>query len=522
KETARTLMRQMINSMSTKMEIGSPMASMYLLGNPDHYCSHKYVNFAWRSYVTFVKKYWYQTDEENEEEGITEDLLTVRNQDGSYVACSVVDDYRFRPRAYEHVNLYEWVQCSDKKARTPKERREFEDDLLLNNFEHHVTQPRKDYENEAMDIDSEPDNSDTDSDFDDFIVDDLGLDEKTSDIEEYDASDDESDWKSEDEDEIILNKVIPNFMGGAVPRADKGDREYYCMTIMTLFKPWRAPADLKDTQSTWDQIFHEHTFTDRQQQLIRNFNIRYECNDARDDHYSILRKKMAEGRKYTSNPILGECDRFLNDVVGEIGDEDMASDDEDISIGKKTDALRKSRDAIRDVLQAAKWLNVPRDGLIEIDTTRYIAPYKARRTWAEVLKSERKLHTANKLSNMPPSDKEKNRTHTANKVEVIPYDYLNPKSRLTKEANATLINDICRRPGLELNQEQERAFRIVAEHASAVQPTPLKMYLGGMGGSGKSAVFRAIMDFFIARKEEYRFMVVAPTGATAALLKGST
>jgi ABC-type dipeptide/oligopeptide/nickel transport system ATPase component len=29
------------------------------------------------------------------------------------------------------------------------------------------------------------------------------------------------------------------------------------------------------------------------------------------------------------------------------------------------------------------------------------------------------------------------------------------------------------------------------------------MYLGGMGGSGKSAVFNAIMDFFVARKEEY-------------------
>lgn len=32
-DTPRTLMRQMINSMSTKMEIGSPMASMYLLGS---------------------------------------------------------------------------------------------------------------------------------------------------------------------------------------------------------------------------------------------------------------------------------------------------------------------------------------------------------------------------------------------------------------------------------------------------------------------------------------------------------
>ncbi|KAJ7908617.1 hypothetical protein B0H13DRAFT_1617385, partial [Mycena leptocephala] len=46
--------------------------------------------------------------------------------------------------------------------------------------------------------------------------------------------------------------------------------EYYCMMIMTLFKPWRTPADLKDNESTWDQIFHEYTFTDRQTDLIHN------------------------------------------------------------------------------------------------------------------------------------------------------------------------------------------------------------------------------------------------------------
>lgn len=40
KDNARHMMRKMVNSMSAKMEIGSPMASMYLLGNPDHYASH--------------------------------------------------------------------------------------------------------------------------------------------------------------------------------------------------------------------------------------------------------------------------------------------------------------------------------------------------------------------------------------------------------------------------------------------------------------------------------------------------
>jgi len=35
--TARRLMTKMVNTLTAKMEIGSPMASLYLLGNPDHY-----------------------------------------------------------------------------------------------------------------------------------------------------------------------------------------------------------------------------------------------------------------------------------------------------------------------------------------------------------------------------------------------------------------------------------------------------------------------------------------------------
>ncbi|KAJ7865764.1 hypothetical protein B0H14DRAFT_2157799, partial [Mycena olivaceomarginata] len=59
----------------------------------------------------------------------------------------------------------------------------------------------------------------------------------------------------------------------------------------------------------------------------------------------------------------------------------------------------------------------------------------------------------------------------------------------------------------QLNAEQTRAFRIVTDHPSGPQHLPLRMYLGGMGGTGKSQVFKAIMSFFEQR---------------AALLNGST
>src|SRR6266545_3494245 len=48
------------------------------------------------------------------------------------------------------------------------------------------------------------------------------------------------------------------------------------------------------------------------------------------------------------------------------------------------------------------------------------------------------------------------------------------------------------------------------------------MYLGGMGGTGKTQAIKALTHFFTKRKEVHRFIVVAPTGTAAALLGGST
>jgi hypothetical protein len=50
-EKTRSLLTKIVNSLTTKMQIGSPMASAYLLGQPDHYTSHKFKPFFWKNYV---------------------------------------------------------------------------------------------------------------------------------------------------------------------------------------------------------------------------------------------------------------------------------------------------------------------------------------------------------------------------------------------------------------------------------------------------------------------------------------
>ncbi|KAI0827367.1 hypothetical protein BC628DRAFT_1318310, partial [Trametes gibbosa] len=73
-----------------------------------------------------------------------------------------------------------------------------------------------------------------------------------------------------------------------------------------------------------------------------------------------------------------------------------------------------------------------------------------------------------------------------------------------------------------LNKEQIRAFVIAARHLHHHEKDPLRMYMGGMGGTGKSRVLLALVGFLTSRGEAHRFLVLGPTGSSAANIGGST
>ncbi|KAL6307521.1 P-loop containing nucleoside triphosphate hydrolase protein, partial [Sparassis latifolia] len=92
--------------------------------------------------------------------------------------------------------------------------------------------------------------------------------------------------------------------------------------------------------------------------------------------------------------------------------------------------------------------------------------------------------------------------------------YLDKNFEAKNKADQTLIDDTVK--NFSLNTDQERALRIIANHATDPSGEQLKMYLGGMAGTGKSQVIKALIHFFDERKEGYQFMCVAPTGSAAA------
>ena len=170
------------------------------------------------------------------------------------------------------------------------------------------------------------------------------------------------------------------------------------------------------------------------------------------------------------------------------------------------------------------WLDTCQDGLPDVGSLEPIVPSinQSKNQWKMAILDQKKKELNDRNKHLPNTTIYKKHLYNfkPNKVKVVNGEYLYRTFKHTDHKNERIINTNIK--SFNLNKEQERAFRIVANHATMKSPEPLRMYLGGMGGTGKSQVIKALIQFFKSRNECHRFIVVAPTGAAAALLNGST
>ncbi|PBK69309.1 hypothetical protein ARMSODRAFT_844757, partial [Armillaria solidipes] len=85
-----------------------------------------------------------------------------------------------------------------------------------------------------------------------------------------------------------------------------------------------------------------------------------------------------------------------------------------------------------------------------------------------------------------------------------------------------------------LNHEQDIAFRIVtntylcrkvassSEIGNGPEPYPMRMFLTGPGGTGKTHVIRALMSVMERCGDKHALRFLAPTGSAAAINDGMT
>jgi len=153
-----------------------------------------------------------------------------------------------------------------------------------------------------------------------------------------------------------LNTNVPNFVGGSLPRADQGDREYYCMTMLAIFKPWRSGADLKAGEENWDSAFTRHEFNTREETLLRNFGLKYECLDARDDFHSELKRKTK--RAHDGDSYVPYDDANSSDGSdGEYANEPHASDTDKFHIlGNVTLRIQTKMAEVTRIMTGCGWL----------------------------------------------------------------------------------------------------------------------------------------------------------------------
>ena len=322
---------------------------------------------------------------------------------------------------------------------------------------------------------------------------------------------------------------VPLFIGPTLPRRDQGDREYYCTTMLTLFKPWRSGLDLKNDDGTWSDAFDNYLFSPYHQKIMGNMNIRYECLDARDDFHAQMKKGLLAAPSWAT----GE-DNMWQDM-----DQTMIDDSfdrhygtnlsEDASVGVTLGRLQTSHNnlmsSIRTTLMDSGWTNHQPSLLPQQRTTpanqELIMPCLPSHwnaavisKFAEILAARAyNLFTAQHGSLPSASSKFK-----PNEVKVVTKTHLTNMFTPTKWQAVT--DEVAIK--FELNKEQERAFRIVANHSCSESPDQLMMNLAGMAGSGKTRVIKALLELFKQKKESHRMVVVAPTGSAAALLGGST
>jgi hypothetical protein len=138
--------------------------------------------------------------------------------------------------------------------------------------------------------------------------------------------------------------------------------------IIVQHYAWRS-TDLKNY--SWDETFNLYEFNDQQKQYMKNFNIRYECNDARDDYSAQLKKGNSEDGlfpQWMNSDIINSLDE--NDHLegadfgnNEPDDEDNYGVNKYTTLGRLGKLRQQEMEETRIGLTEAGWLDNSPNGL---------------------------------------------------------------------------------------------------------------------------------------------------------------
>ena len=161
-------------------------------------------------------------------------------------------------------------------------------------------------------------------------------------------------------------------------------------------------------------------------------------------------------------------------------------------MGKLQKEMLNKMESIENIMRVSGWFDKSPDGLPDYESLEHIKPsnHVGPGKW-ETQISEKKDEALQECMSGYSVDGHQgssrtlwSNTNIVNDVKIVDKSYfekLYDSGHLYNEEHTeTTIKEF------ELNDAQERAFRIVSNHAKSATTDQLKMYLGGMGRTGKS------------------------------------
>lgn len=542
-EKTKAMLLKVVNSMTAQLEIGSPLACSYLLGFPDHYTSHKFVPFYWKTYIPLVDSAFEENSPGSED--LDKQQVIVMKCKNKLVPYSNILDYIYRPTECENCSLYDWYRRY-KKGYIPKNNKS--DESVEDDF----GEDDQDRE-EATDVQAEHEDPLTNTrrtgrrrvhterflescaqeDDLSFLDDPRLFDEVSKPSKTFRLLPQHPQHSTRLIREIPEDDApVPNFVNYP-PRRDSDDPEFYYKTMLTIFKPWRTGLDLKTDHLSWSHAFDNHEFTERERRMMNFFEIKYECLDSKDDYYAQRRRNNPRSGEEDDEDLLLDAQAHFNDIADEFLHEDhVAAMTQDTVLAAKKKIEDSYKDNMAIILDKSGW---------SAPLTREESPdpvperlsetvQNCTKDWSDALQRAKcemlnnmraESQTPQMLKrNLPKSWEVLGEIRVIDILDLYSQKYTSYACRA--DGSQTDALDFISEK-FSLNKEQRRAFRIIGEHcANESTSEQLLMYIAGPAGTGKTQIIKAVLTLFLLKSQSYKMKCVAPTGSAAALIGGST
>lgn len=334
--------------------------------------------------------------------------------------------------------------------------------------------------------------------------------------------------------------VIPVIIGERIARPDRSEveRERWARAILTLFRPWRLPTELKQDCISWTEAYDDFkdNLSVEHSKIISNINVLSECRDARDDNARVhSEQRMQVSDEDLELPVTDILERMISEAA-EIEENVYGVFQEANEHNRNSDLQKKFADSLdhvvgvdcRRMLQSC--MDITRQGCSETKVDGYmmemtsegVAQVEGHTKFMDALKRKRRPE----YEATEGCQTKRYREHVRHpETAIVTLDEISRRDTTRVETSRSsqeeIVEEVIHERSLASNDEQLRAFRIVANHVMYGQQQ-LLMYMAGMGGTGKSHVILSIVRLFEVLGLRRQLLIGAPTGIASVLIGGHT